>query len=90
MAAYIIGYDLMKPGKDYTKLFEAIKALGPWWHGLDSTWIVISESKAGTIRDALVKAMDGNDRLFVAALTGETSWSNLSNDAAQWLRNQFK
>lgn len=40
MSIYLITYDLMAPGKDYNKLFDAIKKLGSWFHCLDSTWIV--------------------------------------------------
>ena len=37
---YTISYELNRPGKDYPKLYETIKALGAWWHPVDATWYV--------------------------------------------------
>lgn len=37
MSALLISYDLNKPGQKYERLYEKIKALGTWWHYLDST-----------------------------------------------------
>src|SRR6195952_3257913 len=46
LATLLTGYDLNKP-KDYTPLFAAIKSIGgDWWHHLDSTWLIKSESTA--------------------------------------------
>lgn len=39
-ASILVGYDLNRPHQDYGDLIDAIKALGTWWHCLDSTWIV--------------------------------------------------
>jgi hypothetical protein len=44
LATLLTGYDLNKP-KDYAPLFAAIKSIGgDWWHHLDSTWLIKSES----------------------------------------------
>ena len=52
MATHLIGYDLHpSKGETYEDLFESIKALGGWWHHLDSTWLVVSELTAAQIRD---------------------------------------
>jgi hypothetical protein len=53
MKSYLIGYDLNKTGQDYTTLINKIKTLGTWWHCLDSTWIIKSNSTAVQIRDTL-------------------------------------
>ena len=76
MKTYLVGYDLNKPGQDYSDLFKAIKAIGNWWHGLDSTWIVKTNLSAGEIRDRLKPPVtDQNDHLVVVRLEGDwASW----------------
>lgn len=89
MQSYLITYDLMKPGQDYQKLFAAIKALGLWWHCLDSTWIVKHAGPASAIRDALQPFIDANDRLLVVKLSGEAAWFGFSKECADWLRTNL-
>lgn len=54
MNTYLIGYDLDKPRQDYKDLIVAIKAVGTWWHCLDSTWIAKSTLSAVQVRDKLL------------------------------------
>jgi hypothetical protein len=84
MPAYIICYDLIKR-KDYPELFKAIKALGSWWHCLDSTWIVVNDGPSTTIRNTLQKHIDADDRLLVAKLSGEAAWIHLDKECSDWL-----
>lgn len=84
MRTYLIGYDLKKPGKDYTTLIAGIKQLGDWWHYLDSTWIVKTNSSASDIRDELKPLIDPNDQLLVVRLQGDwASWLNVEGN--DWL-----
>lgn len=85
MKSYLIGYDLNKSGQDYTTLIEKIKTLGSWWHCLDSTWIIKSDSTAAAIRDILKPLIDSNDELLVVALTGEAAWTGFSEKCGDWL-----
>jgi len=55
MKTYLIGYDLNKQGQDYTTLIDKIKVLGNWWHCLDSTFIIKTNSSGSQIRDYLLK-----------------------------------
>ncbi len=89
MASLMIGYDLNRPGKNYPELIEAIKAIGSWWHCLDSTWIVKTEQTAAQIRDRLRPHIDTNDELLVAKLTGEGAWAGFDNQCATWLTNNL-
>ncbi len=89
MKAYLIGYDLISPGRDYSRLIEAIKSYGSWCHALESTWLVSTTQSAGQIRDHLRQFIDANDRLFVARLSGEAAWYNLGDERSQWLNNQL-
>ena len=90
MKTYLIGYDLNKTGQDYTSLIDAIKALsGYWWHHLDSTWIIKSDSSAASIRDSLKKHIDGNDELLVVRLQGEGAWAGFNTKGSEWLLNNL-
>ena len=90
MATYMIGYDLNKPGQDYDDLIDAIKNIGSnWWHCLDSTWIVVTDKSAVTIRDQLSPHIDRNDELLVARLTGEAAWTGFDDKCSNWLKNNL-
>jgi len=52
MACYLVTYELLRPGQDYTNhLHKRIKAaLTQWCHPLESTWFLVSSKD---IRGAL-------------------------------------
>ena len=83
MAKYVVSYDLRKQ-RNYDDLYSALEELAAV-RILESDWLVVSGQSAAQLRDALVKHMDGDDGLFVAALTGEAAWTRLlvSHDAAK-------
>jgi hypothetical protein len=88
MKTYIIGYDL-KAGQDYTTLIEAIKKIsGYWWHHLDSTWLVRTNSTPTQIRDYLLPHIHSDDRLLVIE-TVPKHWASFgfSESALNWLHN---
>lgn len=81
MQAYLVSYDLDKPGQDYSKLTNELERLGAI-RILYSEWIMKNEADAVAIRDHLRGFIDANDMLLVVALTGEAAWTSLmvSND----------
>ncbi|WP_217489778.1 hypothetical protein [Streptomyces malaysiensis] len=85
----LIGYDLNRPGQDYGSLHEAIKALGAWWHNLDSTWIVATSKTTTQVRDELKKHIDTNDELLVVELTGVGAWSGFPASGSEWLKKNL-
>ena len=89
MASYLIGYDLNRPGQNYPELFTAIKAIGLWWHCLDSTWIVKTDKSAIQIRDVLQPHIDNSDELLVARLTGEAAWAGFNQECSSWLTSNL-
>lgn len=90
MKVYLIGYDLDKPGQDYSNLIEAIKGLGAsWWHCLDSTWLVKCNYTAVQIRDYLQSHIDSSDKLLVADLAGNAAWTGFNNECSAWLKNNL-
>jgi hypothetical protein len=87
MSAYLVSYDLDKPGQDYTDLIDAIKQIGGV-RTLYSEWFVATATmSAKTIFEHLSAFVDANDRLLVVGLSGEAWWNNLmtSNEATRKL-----
>jgi hypothetical protein len=84
MIAYLISYDLDKPGQDYHRLITELVRLGAV-RILYSEWFFKSTSSAVQIRDHLQRFTDANDMLLVVALTGEAAWTKLmvTNQTAQ-------
>ena len=88
MASYMVTYDLGQPNRDYEKLKERIKGIsGTWAFITESSYIVVSNQKNSVqIRDDLAQAIDDDDMLFVAKLSGEGAWKNLSDEKTKWLK----
>lgn len=84
MSQYLINYDLMNPGRDYSSLIATIKGYGSWAKICDSCWAISTNSTCVDIRDHLKKYIDPNDRLFVCAFGNWASY-NLPKDVADWL-----
>lgn len=89
MASRLISYDLSKPGRNYDDLYEAIKALGTWWHCLESVWIVETGKTCGQVRDELSPHLDSNDKLAVFTLQGGWATTGMSKDCNDWLHNNL-
>ena len=88
--AYLITYDLNKPGQNYTKLYEAIKALsGTHWHMMESVCTTALPAPATTLRDSLAANIDKNDKLLVAKLS-EAAWQGISDKNSEWLKNTIE
>lgn len=87
MSTLLIAYDLNRPTQNYTDLIEAIKALGAWWHHLDSTWLVATSLTPAQARQRLYALMDNNDELLVIDVQGDT-WSanGFDESAYTWLK----
>lgn len=86
MSALLITYDLNKPGQNYDDLYKAIKALGAWWHYLDSTWIVASSLTPSQAFDRLKPAIDSSDRVLILNVTGDSYSGWLTQEAWDWLK----
>jgi hypothetical protein len=87
MATYIVSYDLVgkaETSQDYERLIDAIKLYGTYAKVLKSVWILKSNTTAAQVRDDLRQYTDGDDRLLVAALTGETAWTKILA-SSEWM-----
>ena len=85
MKTYMVGYDLNKPGQDYSELIKAIEAYGTWWHHLDSTWIIKSDLSATAILNDLKLHVDKSDELLVARLQGDWNSVGFNQKGVDWL-----
>ena len=85
MPAYVINYDLRKPGRNYDALYAKLKSYSKWGKVTESCWVVVTEKSAVTVRDELKSVIDTNDRLFVVKSGTEAAWrhSICDND---WLK----
>ena len=84
---YAINYDLKKPGRDYTGLYQAIKACGAWWHYLGSTWLIDTNLDAEGIWKRLYTHFDENDRAVVIGVTKDYQ-GRLPKAACEWINDR--
>jgi len=88
---YIITYDLIQPGQNYTSLIEKIRGYGTWAKIGGSSYLIITDQNPSQIRNNLRSALDPNDKLFVSFCPSPSAWHGLPEDVSKWiLENQPK
>lgn len=89
----LITYDLIKPTKDYPELISGIKVLGTsWCHVQASVWMITTGSSetASSLYAKVQALVDGNDKVFVADVTGDSmAWNNLPADVSEWIQAHY-
>ncbi len=71
---YVVSYDLKAPGKDYEKLWDALRAMKAE-RILESEWVLRRSSTSATgLRDHFRQFIDSNDRLLVVCIDS-ADWS---------------
>lgn len=86
LRAYSISYDLRKPGRDYSGLYQAIKKSPRWWHYLESTWIVQTTETPNQIWDRLSSHIDAGDFLLIIEVRNNAQgW--LPKEAWDWINS---
>ncbi len=84
--AYCVSYDLKAPNRDYTGLYESLKATQRWWHYLESTWILLTDETPDQIWARLQSHVDANDRLVIIEVRDNCQgW--LTKDAWDWIHS---
>ena len=81
MSSIIIEYDLRSPGRNYDELYKTIKSYSVWARVTESTWFIKTSENCVQVRDKLLTHLDGNDRIFIATLTGAAASSNVLCDS---------
>jgi len=82
----LVSYDLKVPGRDYAKLYEALKSAPAWWHYLESTWILSTTDPVSTWQEKIRATMDENDNLFMVDITGKPYSGWLPTKAWEWIK----
>jgi hypothetical protein len=87
MATILIAYDIHPPrGGAYDDLVNAIQSLGPWWHHLETIWIVQCAHTPGEIRDRLKSRIGNEDQLLVIDISGDAAgWVGVNESGRTWL-----
>jgi hypothetical protein len=87
VATILIAYDIHPPqGEVYDGLVKAIQGLGPWWHHLETIWIVQSAQTPGEIRDRLKSHIGMDDQLLILDISGDVGgWAGINESGSQWL-----
>lgn len=89
MNSILITYDLRKPGRDYQKLYDAIRALGDSTHPLESVWIVKTNQSALDVVKHLRSYTDSNDALFAIKVSRNFGWVGLTQNSGDWLERNL-
>ena len=68
----------------------AIKSMGNWSDRLDNAWLLETNTQnALTIRDQLKQFLpEGEDKLFVARISGHWAGRNMGKGFPDWLKNR--
>lgn len=74
--AYLVSYDLDKPGRDYSRLVHEIARIGGV-RILYAGWLIKCGISGVRLRDHLSNFIDADDRLVVLGLSGEAAWTKL-------------
>ena len=87
---YLVSYDLSNPGRDYSRLVEAIKAAstGVWCCPLESVFVIRSDRSASEIFDLLSPTLDANDHLLVLEAGRAARW-RLDQKSSDYLRSML-
>lgn len=84
MNTLIISYDLGGPetSASYTKLINAIRALGTTVKPLESFWLIKTTYSASAVNTHLAQFMDPNDRWMVLDVTIHQKFGTIDSSVA--------
>lgn len=82
MAILLVTYDLKQPGRNYTPVHTYLKQ---FLHckQLESVWLLDTTTLPTTIRDDLMKIVDGSDVVLVTPIT--QGWRSYNYACGAWL-----
>jgi CRISPR/Cas system-associated endoribonuclease Cas2 len=78
----LVTYDLRQPGRNYQSVHDYLRR---YTHckGMESVWLLDTQSSCEKIRDDLNALIDTNDRTFVVRLAH--NWNSWNYTCAEWL-----
>lgn len=89
MPTLCVTYDLHKPGQEYTELIAAIKRHRTWWHHLESTWFIVTNKTAASVREDLKQYLDKNDEILVFTVGSYWAGEGFKERAYAWLQKNW-
>jgi hypothetical protein len=90
MSTLLVGYDLNRPGQNYSELIEFLKSHSGWWHCLDSTWLVSTNKTVTQLRDEIKRHIDSTDEVLVIDVSND-SWASFgfNEEGTNWLKTHL-
>jgi hypothetical protein len=89
MKVYIVSYELRKK-KNYTGLYEQLKASEGWWHYLDSTWLIATRENAKQLYKRLKPHLDEVEDSILVIEAGADLYGWLPEDAWKWIHRNVQ
>ncbi len=89
MNTYLVSYDLIRPGKDYSRLHEHLRSYPNWAKPLESVWFIQSNLGAEQLRNAIQGYMDSNDKILVVIVGHEAAWDKLPANVSEWIKKNL-
>ena len=84
---YLITYNTKTPNWNYTGFFNALQSIGPWWHYLDTTWIVKSSLTSQQVYSMLGPHLSRSDFILVVEIIPGNRYGWLPQEAWNWIDN---
>ncbi|MFA7302083.1 MAG: hypothetical protein WC069_07260 [Candidatus Shapirobacteria bacterium] len=82
----LVTYDLKKPGKDYTSLYNLLKTAPHWWHYMESVWIIQTTETVDMWNTKIAAVIDQNDLVLIVDITKRPRQGRLIKEAWDWIR----
>lgn len=90
MNTILVSYDLRAPGKDYSRLWEALRSYYEYIKPLESFWLLQTSYSAEEVRNHLREHIDSNDRLIVINVSNDAAaWYGLSATDSKWIKDNL-
>lgn len=86
MKILLVSYDLNKPGKNYSALYDILKTAPYWWHYLESTWLLATNETPTQWNEKLKAAIDENDNILIVDITKRPRQGWLPTKAWEWIK----
>jgi hypothetical protein len=88
--ALMISYDLENPAQSYEPLIRLIKAYPGWARLGDFAYLISTDETPEQVRDALLRVLDRNDKVYVGVASAPAAWYGLTDEVSQWIHANQK
>lgn len=86
MNTLLVTYDLIAPGRDYSRLQNFLESHSSWAKPVRSVYLIKTARSPEQFRNDVGSYIDRNDKLIVIDVTGDgAAWLNLSEDISSWI-----